>query len=641
MTNKYKAVQDVLPRQVERPSKLAVHNPTLGFRSDVSPREMPLEATPDSSDVAYERGAIRKDFGWVSIGTAAASKVLALGEYKFIFGPNLTQRTIRIWRNAADGKAVAEIWDGALWTELIRSSTPIEPVYLAMAAIQNILALADGKRVLRLSEVDEPSPLQFDFPTGEEIQVVGELTQLTVTGITGQVDQTGTVKFRVTFDGTGDTILQLGFYVNGVLEETLLFSYIAGVDPDPDAREDLAELVRDNWADGDVVKIQVDDIVGGVSTIDVIPIATIGADNPGGPPPASHQIDKSVARPDIKDTYAFKITVTKDLPDEGGNSITIGIYTTVDNGVNWVKQGANEVFNAPGTREVIRVIADFDGAGPDFKFAVNRETSDVAAQDWSVGCDVTYSRTNVKAKGFNKAVDVDPDAGLTLQETVQELRFEPIGGAPAGRYVFSFDDRLVVLQDGVDAQSLAWSVGGDVLDFRGVDSGQIFLVSPRIDSIDALMCGAPLASNVAALIRQRSIMRVFPTGNVAQALGAVHWIEGIGTEARFSLQVVLGGVMFLGHDFMVYYLTEQGPQPVGLTVQQELLERLSDSDLELVDSAYDVVLGRYILGIPEDGAVSITALWQFDLKRFLERRQVVWWRRPVTAQRLGWTSVVL
>jgi hypothetical protein len=216
--------------------------------------------------------------------------------------------------------------------------------------------------------------------------------------------------------------------------------------------------------------------------------------------------------------------------------------------------------------------------------------------------------------------------------------FEPIDPGPAAKYIIHFARRIIALQDRGDSQVFSFTVDGILTDFDGAGSGKLFLISSRSDPIDALQGGAVLNSNFLAVFRQRSIMRAFETGNVLQAIGVVDWIENLGTNFPFSIRNVLGGVMFLGHDNMVYFLTEQGPRAVGLPIHQEIIEDLT-GDLTLVDSGYDPTFAEYYLGIPVGAATEITKVWVFDIDRFLKTQDTVWRRKPMDIQRFATAGI--
>ena len=98
--------------------------------------------------------------------------------------------------------------------------------------------------------------------------------------------------------------------------------------------------------------------------------------------------------------------------------------------------------------------------------------------------------------------------------------------------------------------------------------------------------------------------------------------------------------MFLGHDNMVYFLTEQGPKAVGTPIHQTLIETLT-SNLKLVDSGWDPTFGEYMLGIPVSGAATVTQFWIFDVDRFLDIGEISWRKRDAVVQRFATAGVSL
>jgi len=133
-------------------------------------------------------------------------------------------------------------------------------------------------------------------------------------------------------------------------------------------------------------------------------------------------------------------------------------------------------------------------------------------------------------------------------------------------------------------------------------------------------------------------MRSFETGNPQLALGVVPWIENLGTAYPFSIRNVRGGIIFLGHDNMFYFLTEQGAEAIGLPIHQDLIENLT-GDLTLVDSGYDPVFADYLCGYPVGAATNITRVWVFDVDRFLAKKELIWRRKPLTVQRFATAGV--
>ena len=205
-------------------------------------------------------------------------------------------------------------------------------------------------------------------------------------------------------------------------------------------------------------------------------------------------------------------------------------------------------------------------------------------------------------------------------------------------YVGAFGDRLILYQDlgtstnaGEELQSLAWSVDGSILDFSAAGSGQIFLLDTPSHPIDELQGGAQIGNNILAIFRQRSIMRGFETGNIDQAVGAVHWIEGIGTETPFSITPAPVGVCFLGHDGLAYFLTEQGPTPIGEAIQDEIMSQLTVANRrEGVQASFDYNNQHWWLGIPASGSsILLQTIYIFDLGWFFSTLEKIWMKLDV------------
>ena len=201
------------------------------------------------------------------------------------------------------------------------------------------------------------------------------------------------------------------------------------------------------------------------------------------------------------------------------------------------------------------------------------------------------------------------------------------------RYLGIFADRVIALQVDEDPQKIGWCVNGDPTDWVNDGSGTSILRSHSVDPIDELLALAVLTSNVAALFRRRSIMRVLQTGVATNALGFHRWLENLGTESPFSPFEVPGGIMFLGHDKQVYYLTEQGPTPVSQFIQEEL--ESSIGDLGVVEGTYDATTQNYILAVPGLAGSNTAITWLFDFGRMIAEQVLVWQRRTEVMNRLA------
>ncbi len=359
---------------------------------------------------------------------------------------------------------------------------------------------------------------------------------------------------------------------------------------------------------------------------------------PFPPPGPSHTANKSLLIAAENDRYTWSSFVIGF--DDQPCSVTFDYFVDFGDGIFILIRTV--VWSRPGTLSAGPIDIIIPGLnGPNIRFGI-RQTGSTG-----INCGATFPDffrvrwtgfvTDIVVHGNNKAVSNDPTAGITYQTAgAAQSTFEPIDPGPGAKYLVHFARRLVALQDLGDRQVFSFSADGNLTDFDTIElgAGKLFLVDTRSDGIDALQGGAVLNSNFLAVFRQRSIMRAFESGNVQQAIGVVTWIENLGTNCPFSIRNVLGGVMFLGHDNMVYFLTEQGPRAVGLPIHQEIIEDLT-GDLTLVDSSWDPTFGEYYLGIPVAASTEIVKVWVFDVDRFLKTQETVWRRKPMDVQRFA------
>lgn len=248
-------------------------------------------------------------------------------------------------------------------------------------------------------------------------------------------------------------------------------------------------------------------------------------------------------------------------------------------------------------------------------------------------------------KPYNLPVDADPLHGIEYEIETGVVNSDLTllsPDAPRGRFIAPFGDRLFSLRDFEDRQVIAASADGLVETWAGDDTAYFSLLDAASDPIDDLMGMAHLGPGVAALFRKRSIHRVYETGRVEVPIAVAKWLEQIGTESPFSIRLVDKGIAFLGHDKMVYILTEQGHQAVSPWIHDQLIEKLADADLGLVDSAYNSVTGEYYLGIPIGDSNDIEETWILDVKRMwlLQGQEQPWRRRPGVVGRFGSVSQI-
>ena len=629
MANKFTQLEDQEPGTAL--VKVAQMGMDGGFRGDVSPRSIQAGETPVIDDVRFERTAIRKDFGWVPIGAPAAFPVRGLIEHKFISEGLEFARLVRVYQDAG-GFAIIEVWDGADWI-VTDTSDPItiNDIYLSIISAQGALYFAEGSQILCWLEDFATINNENDFPAGaNDLREQGDEVDVIVTPASPDLLQY-TVGFSVSFNqivsqGVDDEVF-VEFLHEG--DSLGVIRFVADrQDAFPLEFPDQTFVFNRVVDDLDVVTVKILAITSGTKALqdDVSPLSPPTVTVP------QNIVLKSLFVPAINDEYRFS-TFLPGIEDDGCFA-TLEYFVDFGDGI-FVTQGTIQ-YQGPliGGANTF-VIPGLDG--PNVRFGVSLVSQigacSLFANFTRVRWDAYDTEINVHAN--NKGVSGDPTAGITYQTSgVAQSTFEPIDPGPGARYLVHFARRLVALQDLGDRQVFSFSRDGILTDFDGAGSGSLPLLDSRSDAIDALQGGAVLNSNFLAVFRQRSIMRAFESGNVQQAIGVVSWIENLGTNAPFSIRNVLGGVMFLGHDNMVYFLNEQGPQAVGLPIHQEIIEDLT-GDLSLVDSAWDPTFAEYYLGIPVGAATEIDKVWVFDVDRFLTTQQKIWRRKPMDVQRFA------
>lgn len=640
MANKFTQLEPEEPgTDLIKPSQMGMDG---GFRGDVSPRSIQPGETPVLDDIRFERTAIRKDFGWVPVGVPAAFPVRGLIEHKFISEGLEFARLVRTFRDAG-GFAIIEVWDGVNWV-FTDTSDPftVNDVYFSIISAQGALYIAEGTQILCWLEDFATVTNENDFAAGVNLTQPGDFSALGVSPAFAAGILEYSIGYNVQFNrvvtevGEGDVVV-IQFLHEGDPLGTAVHSATRD-DAFPLNSGDVAFVFNRQIDDGDEIKMEIiqirspnleaQDDVSNQSNVGPQPV----------PPDPPFIINKSLLVPALNDTYSFRSFIVG--YDDTPCGVTLEYF--VDRGDGIFDFVASVTTSRPP--DVLGQIVDLGIpglVGPNVRFGI-----ELVGQT-GVACGATFINfvrvrwtaqvTDIAVHPNNKLTGGDPTAGITYGTSgIAQSTFEPIDPGPGAKYLVHFARRLIALQDLGDRQVFSFSADGLLTEFDNIDlgAGQLFLVDTRSDGIDALQGGAVLNSNFLAVFRQRSIMRAFETGNNQQAIGVVTWIENLGTNCPFSIRNVLGGVMFLGHDSMMYFLNEQGPRAVGLPIHQEVIEDLT-GDLTLVDSAWDPTFGEYYLGYPIGAATAIDKVWVFDVDRFLKTQEVVWRRKPMDVQRFA------
>ncbi len=635
MDNSFKNVKPLSPAEIrDAPTVVEVGtmNLTKGLVHNKSSREIELGATQKMKNLRFEKTGIRKDFGDRALGGNADNFVLCLIEHKFIdVSGDKYQRLIRLMRHS-DGRAKTEIYNAvtAEWEDDgLSTSQKIEDRFVRAVSVRGVLLFAcKGSGILEREETIIYTPEFDDFPAANSLTESGESTELAIT-------PSGTVKggdFIVYFEvdlvltSGSQLAVTVGLYVEGILIAAEVYVQIApGSTSFPG---ETFEFQDSEIEDGDIAMLKLISISVGGTTERTADFTDEGAATP------RFQAVKSETLEAFNDEYTYAFTMSvEDIPNpQEGDGVLVGFYK--DDGGGWVK--IDEELFPPDFYNFVERVYVIDGMGVDTKFGLHIE-AEINTEGGFVGTlpdDVTWEESTaaytVDVHGYNLPTDGDANHGIEYDaQTGKTITLEPIADAPEATWIESFGDRIIALQDAGDSQAFNASADATHDEWVGGDSVQSILVDTRNDPIDDLQCAGPLTSNILAVIRSRSIMKSFETGNYDLAVGVTHWLEGTGTESPHSLAITPVGLAFFGHDYMVYLLNEGGLIPVGQAVQQEILESLT-SNLHRVDGIYDPIFGEYFLGIPEHGSDYITTTYIFDVGQFIETRgQVVRWRTRV------------
>lgn len=589
-----------------------------GIVLDKSPQVIELDKSPNLDGVRGFEGGLRQDFGVEDLGSAAPSRILALGEHRFVISGDETFALIfRIYRQV-DTYIMIESWDGSSWTtEIDSGSLAIEEVLADYVSYFDAVFIADGVRVYKWDQSNTLNDQDDDFTSSNSMVDEGDYTQATIVPggaylqkyqahyeveITGPSEEGASVTMSVEHDGEEVATGQTSIPASSLTTRNELFAH------------QIIDLIREIDS-SDTLTLKIKAIV----QRPVVRTNNLSQDT--GTP--LWKGTKTPSREAYGDSYLFSFFLT------GTGDSEIGFY--VNDGGGWVEEDSF-VFS-PGANEWPLVV---DGLGSGSSFGLHVKTGTLAIYSASVEWDEPFE---VAVHGFNQGTDGDLEAGVTYQtvgtpaNTLTRVDKDP--GAPTdylqARYLGAFGNRILALQEDGDLQTIAWSVNGDPDDWVGTGSGSSILEGIG-DPIDELLALQPLSSSLAALFRKRSVMRVQLTGNASAPFSFNRWLDNVGTESPFSVAGVPSGLMFLGHDKVVYFLSETDFLPIGGPIQEELEQNVGN--LGVVEGCYDPASQEYILGVPGASGNDISTAWVFDFAAFQINRTIRWYRRTRSMNRL-------
>lgn len=217
----------------------------------------------------------------------------------------------------------------------------------------------------------------------------------------------------------------------------------------------------------------------------------------------------------------------------------------------------------------------------------------------------------------------------------------------AARHIAAFADRIVLadVDTGVNRnpQRLEWSISGDSTNFTGTGSGGVTLFDSSDDAASDDIMALKVFDEFLVVFRQRSIWVGQRTGEVAAPIRFHSVVQGTGTIAEDSVQVVGdAGILFLGPDNVYLFHPEsRGLLPVGEPIKALLFNTEGNvgvggaaGDVPLdtarphrVRSAYVADTQCYHLFYPLTADTWTTNSLVFDVGRFKNEERFVWHRR--------------
>lgn len=566
-----------------------------GIVLDRSPQDLELDQSPALDRIRFSRGGIRAGLNAVSIGEAPTSPILALGEHRFVvLGDEVFGVFFRAFRNAG-GHLRIEGRSGDGWVVSIDSEIPINQVPLSWRSFFDSLYLADGDRVLRWDRSMALNSFQNDFPA--ETLTEAEQTSLVTVTPALAYDRRYEVTFSAKVIGPTDPggKLVIALEHGGVeVDETEIFVPFTS-DSTREESWDLERVIFRTIQNNDTVALKLKSVH--LPTVDYSANMVVAGDLP------HRRFYKQTSRTAINDEYVFDFTITKHA---AADSATVSFYANI--GGTWTLIDEHVYFDEGTYQRVLTIPGIGDDAGELLGMHITADPSAHITSgqvSWSHDSDVEVEGGYIK---YNQAGSISNDLSVVEVEPAVPLQ---------ARYLGTFANRILALQFEKDVEKLAWSADGDPTTWIGDGTGEQ-VVKSRSAPVDPLVVFEAINSNVGVLLREYSIMRVVPTGQLDPALAIVPWVENLGTHSPRSIARAPNSIIFLGHDRMVYILTESGtPTPIGREIQGELKRQVTD--LETVEGVFD----------PIDQLYTITAgsmTWTLDVGELLVRQRVRWLR---------------
>lgn len=170
-------------------------------------------------------------------------------------------------------------------------------------------------------------------------------------------------------------------------------------------------------------------------------------------------------------------------------------------------------------------------------------------------------------------------------------------GAPNAKHLTTWGGRVIASAVNDSEFQTMWSAKNNSHDWTGEGSGDEELLSTPGGQVDQVMGTYPISDEIAIMVRTNSIWQVSQTGDpdAPFRFGRLH--AKFGTRARWSVDVVPGGLIMVSNDGDVYLVNESQPTSIGTLVKDRIFQTI---DISQAKGFYRPTLREYWLSLGDD-----------------------------------------
>lgn len=152
-----------------------------------------------------------------------------------------------------------------------------------------------------------------------------------------------------------------------------------------------------------------------------------------------------------------------------------------------------------------------------------------------------------------------------------------IPGAPNAKHLTTFGGRIIASAVNGEEHKIQWPAKNNSRAWAITDAGSGYedLLSTPGGQIDQVIGVYPLSDTVALMLRTNSVWHMSQTGDPDAPFRFERLYHKLGCRSRNSVDVIPGGLVFLGLDG-IYMLNEQTITPIGQLVHDVVLSEFAD-----------------------------------------------------------------